>query len=50
MEGTKFTKASVAHRVQKGWGYAMLNTSRFQADSGCGLTVGRLGRKCTARK
>jgi hypothetical protein len=29
--------------LQKGWGYAMLNTASIQADSGCGLTVGIIG-------
>jgi hypothetical protein len=29
--------------LQKGWGYAMLNTGSIQADSGCGLTVGIIG-------
>jgi (4-O-methyl)-D-glucuronate---lignin esterase len=32
-----------AQLLQKGWGYAMLNTSSIQADSGCGLTVGIIG-------
>jgi hypothetical protein len=29
--------------LQKGWGFAMLNTASIQADSGCGLTVGIIG-------
>ena len=32
-----------AQLLQKGWGYAMLNTGSIQADSGCGLTVGIIG-------
>jgi hypothetical protein len=32
-----------AQLLQKGWGYAMLNTATIQADSGCGLTVGIIG-------
>jgi hypothetical protein len=32
-----------AQLLQKGWGYAMLNTSSIQADAGCGLTVGIIG-------
>ena len=32
-----------AQLLQKGWGYAMLNTASIQADSGCGLTVGIIG-------
>ncbi|MEP6914626.1 MAG: acetylxylan esterase [Acidobacteriota bacterium] len=32
-----------AQLLAKGWGYAMLNTSSIQADSGCGLTVGIIG-------
>jgi hypothetical protein len=32
-----------AQLLQKGWGYAMLNTSSIQADSGCGLTIGIIG-------
>ena len=32
-----------AQLLQKGWGYAQLNTSSIQADSGCGLTVGIIG-------
>jgi hypothetical protein len=32
-----------AQLLPKGWGYAMLNTSSIQADSGCGLTVGIIG-------
>jgi len=29
--------------LQKGWGYALLNTASIQADNGCGLTVGIIG-------
>jgi hypothetical protein len=32
-----------AQLLQRGWGYAMLNTASIQADSGCGLTVGIIG-------
>lgn len=32
-----------AQLLQRGWGYAMLNTGSIQADSGCGLTVGIIG-------
>jgi hypothetical protein len=32
-----------AQLLQKGWGYAMLNTATIQADNGCGLTVGIIG-------
>jgi hypothetical protein len=32
-----------AQLLQKGWGYAMVNTASIQADSGCGLTVGIIG-------
>ena len=32
-----------AQLLQKGWGYALLNTSSIQADAGCGLTVGIIG-------
>jgi len=32
-----------AQLLQKGWGYAMLNTASIQADAGCGLTVGIIG-------
>jgi len=32
-----------AQLLQRGWGYAMLNTATIQADSGCGLTVGIIG-------
>ena len=32
-----------AQLLQKGWGYAMLNTGSIQADSGCGLTAGIIG-------
>jgi len=32
-----------AQLLARGWGYAMLNTSSIQADTGCGLTVGIIG-------